>query len=182
MWTFITKLARSLLSDLCKQHSIRLPIEPYGIYIIRHFHIIALCVCNGLDLRKHSNSIARKNPISPFVIIQSQVVVPSNSCSTAATAVSLQWRHNRRDGVSNHQPNDCLLNRLFGRRSRKTSKLRVTGLCAGNSPMTGEFPAQMASNGENVSIWWRHHVFSVPFVRVYIKTLPTYRLLRLQCK
>ena len=28
---------------------------------------------------------------------------------------------------------------------------------AGNSPGTGEFPAQMASNAENVSIWWRHH-------------------------
>ena len=41
---------------------------------------------------------------------------------------------------------------------KKTSKLRVTGLCAGNSPGTGEFPAQMASNAENVSIWWRHHV------------------------
>ena len=40
----------------------------------------------------------------------------------------------------------------------KTSKLRATGLCAGNSPGTGEFPAQMASNAENVSIWWRHHV------------------------
>ena len=40
---------------------------------------------------------------------------------------------------------------------KKTSKLRVTGLCAGNSPGTGEFPAQMASNAENVSIWWRHH-------------------------
>ena len=46
--------------------------------------------------------------------------------------VSLQWRHNERDGVSNHQPHDCLLNRLFRRRSNKTSKLRVTGLCAGN--------------------------------------------------
>ena len=44
------------------------------------------------------------------------------------------------------------------RRSKKTSKLRVTGLCAGNSPVTGEFPAQRASNVENVSIWWRHHV------------------------
>ena len=43
------------------------------------------------------------------------------------------------------------------RRSKKTSKLRVTGLCARNSPVTGEFPAQMASNAENVSIWWRHH-------------------------
>ena len=39
-----------------------------------------------------------------------------------------------------------------------TSKLRVTGLCAGNSPVTGEFPAQKASNAENVSIWWRHRV------------------------
>ena len=46
---------------------------------------------------------------------------------------SLHWRHNDHDGVSNHQPHDCLLNRLFGRRLKKTSKLRVTGLCAGNS-------------------------------------------------
>ena len=71
---------------------------------------------------------------------------------------SLLWRHNEPDGVSNHQPHHCLLNRLFGHRSKKTSKLRVTGLCVGNSPGTGEFPAQMASNAENVSIWWRHHV------------------------
>ena len=70
---------------------------------------------------------------------------------------SLQWRHNGRDSVSNHQPQDCLLNPLFRCRSKKTSKLRVTGLCAGNSPGTGEFPAQMASNAENVSIWWYHH-------------------------
>ena len=71
--------------------------------------------------------------------------------------VTLHWRHNGRNCVSNHQPYNCLLNRLFGRRSKKTSKLRVTGLCEGNSPGTGEFPAQMASNAENVSIWWRHH-------------------------
>ena len=70
---------------------------------------------------------------------------------------TLQWRHDGRDSVSNHQPHDCFLNRLFRRRSKKTSKLRVTGLCAGNSPGTGELPAQMASNAENVSIWWRHH-------------------------
>ena len=56
--------------------------------------------------------------------------------------LSLLWRHNGHDGVSNHQPHDCLLNRLFRRRSKKTSKRRVAGLCAGNSPVTGEFPAQ----------------------------------------
>ena len=37
-------------------------------------------------------------------------------------------------GVSNHQPHGCLLSRLFRRRTKKTSKLRVTGLCVGNSP------------------------------------------------
>ena len=71
--------------------------------------------------------------------------------------VTLRWRHNDHAGVSNHQPHGCLLNRLFRLKSKITSKLRVTGLCAGNSPGTGEFPAQMASYAENVSIWWRHH-------------------------
>ena len=47
-------------------------------------------------------------------------------------------------------------------RSKKTSKLRVTGLCAGNSPVTGDFPAQRDSDAKNVSIWWRHHDFSGP--------------------
>ena len=70
---------------------------------------------------------------------------------------ALQWRHNEHDGVSNHQPNNCLLNRLFRCRSKNTSKLHVTGLCAGNSPVTSEFPTQTASDEENVSIWWRHH-------------------------
>ena len=40
---------------------------------------------------------------------------------------TLPWRHNGHDGVSNHRRLDCLLNRLFRRRSKKTSKLRVTG-------------------------------------------------------
>ena len=48
---------------------------------------------------------------------------------------ALQWRHNGRDCASNRQPPDCLINRLFRRRSKKTSKLCVTGLCAGNSPV-----------------------------------------------
>ena len=47
---------------------------------------------------------------------------------------SLRWRHNGHDSVSNHQPHHCLLSRLFRRRLKKTSKLRVTGLCVGNSP------------------------------------------------
>ena len=51
-----------------------------------------------------------------------------------AHTCTLHWRHNDHGGVSNHQPRGCLLNRLFRHRWKKTTKLRVTGLCAGNSP------------------------------------------------
>ena len=77
----------------------------------------------------------------------------------------LHWLYNERDGVSRHQPHDYLLNCSLRRRSKKTSKLCVTGLCVVNSPVTAEFPAQKASNAENVSIWWRHHVnFPAPSI------------------
>ena len=73
--------------------------------------------------------------------------------------LAYHWRLNERDSFSNHQPHGCLLNRLFRLRWKKTPKLRITGLCEGNSPVTGEFPAQKASITENVSIWWRHHSY-----------------------
>ena len=66
----------------------------------------------------------------------------------------LQWRHNERDRVSTHRRLDCLLNRLFRRRSKKT--VCVIGIYEGNPPMTGWFPSQRASDAENVSIWWCH--------------------------
>ena len=47
--------------------------------------------------------------------------------------------------------------------SGASSKLRVTGLCEGKSPVPGDFPAQIANNSENVSIWWRHHTISIYF-------------------
>ena len=74
-------------------------------------------------------------------------------------------RHNEHYGLSNHQPYDCLLNRLFRRRFKKKIKLRVIGLCEGNSLVTGEFPVQRVSNAENVSIWRRHHL------QVHLKVL-----------
>ena len=85
---------------------------------------------------------------------------------------TLQCRNYGCDSVSNHQPQDCLLNRLFRRRSKKTSKLRVIGLSMGNSPGTDEFPAQTASYAENFSIWWRHHEISM-CLPSYISTAST---------
>ena len=95
-------------------------------------------------------------------------VISSNADLVCST--SLQWCHNERDGFSNHRPYDCLLNRLFGLISKITSKLCVTGLCVGNSPVMDEFPAQMANNAENVSLWWRHHLQSTSdmFFQVFL--------------
>ena len=74
------------------------------------------------------------------------------------TDKTLEWRHNGLDSFSNHQPHDYLLIRLFRRRSKQTSKVRVTGLCEGNSAGTGEFPAQMASQRGKcfhlMTSWW----------------------------
>ena len=75
----------------------------------------------------------------------------------AQFTISLQRRHNERGGVSNPRRLYCLHNRILMHKSKKISKLRVTGLCAWNSLVTGEFSAQRASNAENVSIRWRHH-------------------------
>ena len=71
-----------------------------------------------------------------------------------AWQTSLQWRHNERHGVSTHRRLDCLPNHLFRPISKRISKLRVTGLCERNPPVTGGFPSQRASNAENVSIRW----------------------------
>ena len=140
--------------------------------------IVYSTVCSGADQRKHDSSAGDQSiPRTKeqqrgkcFHLMTSSCVgyvelwlhyIPRNIHTVNmfgwGLVTTLRWRHNGRDSVSNQQPHDCLLNRLFRRRSKKTSKLRVTGLCVGNSPGTGEFPAQMASNAENISIWWRHH-------------------------
>ena len=58
------------------------------------------------------------------------------------TNTALEWRHHECDAASNHRRLGCVLNRLFRDRSKKTSKIRLTGLCDGKSPVTGEFPIQ----------------------------------------
>ena len=65
--------------------------------------------------------------------------------------------------------------------SKKTSKLSVTGLCEGNSPVTGEFPAQRASKAENVSIWWRYYAIYC-ITDMTILYIIKYRQLMVWCK
>ena len=121
--------------------------------------VLVVCsnVCSSTDQRKHRSSASRafmkgihrwpvdsphKGPVTrkmfPF---DDAILYFSRTWSRMKTLWygnadphSLLWSHNGRDGVSNNQPQDCLLNRLFGRRSKKSSKLRVIGIYAGNSP------------------------------------------------
>ena len=110
---------------------------------------IYIKICNGHVVW----TFRAANILHRYALVISAIFLSPN-CMYHQT---LQWRHDERDGVSNHQPHHCLLKRLFRRRSKKTSKLRVTGLCEGHSSVTGEFPAQRASNAENVSIWWHQN-------------------------
>ena len=136
-----------------------------AIYIIKlrwsGYHFIFIAVIH-IPAKMVFISRWTKLPLCPSLQYCTLAALPSHMMPAQdciAAGMSLRWRHNGHDSVSFHQPHDCLLNRLFRRRSKETSTLHVTGLCVGNSPGTGEFPAQMASNAENLSIWWRHHGF-----------------------
>ena len=112
--------------------------------------IVYSIVYSGADQRKHQSSAAlafvrrihrgpvnspHKRPVTrkmfPFhdvIMLFLVKFIPSTRGYCKEVQTSLRLRHNERDCVSNHQPHDYLLNRLFRRRSKKTSKLIVTGV------------------------------------------------------
>ena len=96
---------------------------------------------------------------------------------TATHLSSLLWCNNGRDGISNHQPHDCLLNQSFRRGSKKTSKLIKVPR---QWPLCGEFTGDRwipRTNGQwrgNYSIWWRHHLPHLYICVVYLSTKCTY--------
>ena len=66
-------------------------------------------------------------------------------------------RHNGRDGASNHQPRDCLLNRLSDADQRKHQSSASLAFVWGIHRSPVNSPHKKASNAENVSVWWRYH-------------------------
>ena len=93
---------------------------------------------------------------------------------------ALQWRHNERDGATNPRRLDCLLNR-FGHINQNIEAPHHWPLW-GNLPVTCEFPAQRASNAENVSIWRRHHVvIIIKICYILLLTFTGYVLLSNVC-
>ena len=135
------------------------------------------------DLSQYEDHIAkyRDSHYKDVMVVRPSYLYNGNPCTGKMTSLywdgplitfhavsrynSLQWHRHGRNGVSNHQHHDCLFNRLFRRISKKTSKLRVTGLCVGNSPVTGEFPTQRASYAKKsfhlmTSSWNKAHTWS----------------------
>ena len=73
------------------------------------------------------------------------------------TSMPQQWRHNGRDGVSNHQPHHFYATIYSCADQGKYRSSAPVAFVRGIH--RDEFPAQMTSNAENVSIWWRHHAY-----------------------
>ena len=158
----VSQTVIALFTNAHMHHSIGLDESIFLVFRLKYsrsiLNLYCGCWCPGsVMVFTMSLSPLRKNHSTYVTSVWIVCLQNSTSYPSVDWLCSLQWRHNGLDGVSNHQPHLCLLSRYFGRRSKKSSKLRVTGLCAGDSPGTGEFPAQMASNAENVSIRWRHH-------------------------
>ena len=127
------------------------------------------CRCNNRDLYNIVLKISiRPEHIGKPLEFKQMLVFKS----FAACFWALQWRHNEHDDVWNHQPYGCLLNRLFRRRWKKTSKLRVTGLCGGiyrwpvKSPYKGPVTHKMFSCDDvimfilNMLMFFTFHIFS----------------------
>ena len=134
---------------------------PSGISLVLPQYLGFTNQCDNFDRRPHDS-------LDWISLIVNSLGPNWQSCNT------LRWHHNGRDSVSNHQPHDCLLNRLFRRRSTKTSKLRVIGLCVGNSPGkmfpfddvtmswgNSNYGAEQMKTGHRLDqLWWsrKHHV------------------------
>ena len=99
---------------------------------VLELHVLDNHSCNRIYINE--NMLLEKISPNEFLVLERYW-----PCTRAQCEI-ITWRHNDHDGVSNHQPHGCLLNRLFRRRSKKTSKLCVTGLYAGNSPVPVNSP------------------------------------------
>ena len=146
------------ISSALAMGTLQLCIKPSMYIYIYTYIYVCVCVCVYVCACTYVWFVVVWYwPIPRIVVSVTSLIESHGQCVTVAFFVKITMTSYEHNGVSNYQPHDCLLKRLFRRRSKKISKLRVTGLCEGNSPVTGKFPAQRASNAENVSIWWRHH-------------------------
>ena len=101
------------------------------------FYIVSIMGADVLDrsqgISNHDNGYVEEELFGPRMSRVKNCLTGTALERVDCPRRTLQWRYNGHDGVSNLQPRDCLLNRSLRRRSTKTPKLPVTGLCEWNS-------------------------------------------------
>ena len=124
--------------------------------------VIIRCLINTMNTLDLLVLTASKIEASRVIRLQANII----------SYESLEWSHNGRNGVSNHQPHQCLFNRLFVKENIKAPRhWPLCGECYW--PFVRGIPAQMASNAENVSIWWRHSCNGHSTLNFFSNTLLT---------
>ena len=143
---------------VCSEPGGQRPVLSLSLYLIHLLHVQASHIVRQSQFHDGNSNLWDGSGVSYKRLPGwPSAILPWFTSTNGPITVS----HNDRDGVSNLRHLDCLFKRLFRHRSKKTTKLCVTGLWEGNPPVTGGFPSQRASNVENVSIWWRHHALNL---------------------
>ena len=119
---------------------------------------IAASVDKGNFESKTKTAIIYQWTLANMVICFDDKIIHSDQYFTEV-CFPLQWRHNERYGVPNHQPHDCFIQPFIQAQIKENIKATRHWPLWGEFPVTVELPAQRAaSNAENASIWWRQHV------------------------
>ena len=109
------------------------PVNRSIYFVWTAFHVVQLLQTVAVEEPKWARCRCRYSKLLRMngVFVRHRIALSTKYCKVFSTklCITLQWHHNGRDCVSNHQPHHCLLNRLVRRTSKKTSKLRVTGPC-----------------------------------------------------
>ena len=126
-------------------HNVNQTLRMYSYKLYPPIAIIASPLSQGHHLWQRFYSIH----ISDDGVIISSTLFLYFQRGEGCVYASLQWRHNGPDGVSNHQPRACLLNRLFWHRSKRNQSSASLAFVRGihrwpvNSPHKGPVTRKM---------------------------------------
>ena len=135
---YCTKLSIHVLHlTLLCTYSMSCYTRPYCmyVYIDVKYRNVTLTHCRWI--------IWKKGWIYSYIVWHSSPQITNMYPSYGLITMTSQWARWRLKS-----PSRLFTQPFVGRRSQNTSKLRVIGLWEGNPPVTGGFPAQIASNAE----------------------------------
>ena len=133
-------------------------------YFLGRLTIYWLWIFIGVSAKSNIEGMVNQTSFNKVNAIASYIPPrnPRHRCHVI-TLLTSQWRHNERDGVSNHRPRDCLLNRLFKAQIIGNIKApRHWLLCGGFPgyfPHSGSVTRKMFPFDDVIMISWNHTPF-----------------------